>query len=285
MKRKIVKVMAIIFCVLIIADVVFWQVTDRMDFGEEKPGITRGIQDTEGEGVISYLAESVRDANLPRLIYVHGTPGAAGAFDRYLLNPIEGYESVSIDRPGFGQTIPKVPAYSLEDQAAALEPFLVEQGGQWPILIGHSLGGPIIAQAAAQYPERIAGIVILAGSLDPDEEKWHWYNRLLDWKVTAYLVPQGLRHSNRELKPMRSELLKLAPLMSEIECLVTIVHAPDDMLVPYANVAYMERMFPEERILETVILEDRNHFLPWNSEGEVRAAIVKMGEALREDAD
>ncbi|MFP6581334.1 MAG: alpha/beta hydrolase [Candidatus Hydrogenedentota bacterium] len=286
MKRWILKVVLIIFSLLVAGDVIFWQVWDRFNNGgEENPGITRAIQDTETQWMVSYLMESVSDPDLPRLIYVHGTPGDAGAFERYLLNPMEGYESISVDRPGFGQTSPKIPAYSLADHAAALEPFLVEQGGQWPILIGHSLGGPIIAQVAAQYPERVSGIVILAGSLDPDEEKWHWYNRLLDWKATAYLVPQGLRNSNRELKPMRSELEKLEPLLSQVECLVTILHAPDDMLVPYANVAYMERMFPEGSILETVILEEKNHFLPWNSEGEVRAAIVRMGEAMLEEED
>ena len=284
MIRKIAKLFAISLLVLLVADIVFWQVSDRMKPGPEPDGITRAIQDTQTDWTISYLTPSIREPDQQRLIYVHGTPGDADAFKNYLLDPVTGFESISIDRPGFGQTTPMKPALTLEEQASVLEPFLVEQSGAWPVLVGHSLGGPIIAQVAAMYPEKVGGLVILAGSLSPEHEEWFWYNRIIDWRVTSILIPRMLRNSNRELKPMREELKKLEPLLKKVTCPVIILHAPNDMLVPWGNVAFMESAFAEGTIQEVVKLDDRNHFLPWNSEQEVREAIISMGGTPKEES-
>lgn len=106
----------------------------------DDPRLMRGNTETETDWTLSYLSKGPDDGH--RLIYVHGTPGSAQAFERYLLNPIEGFESISIDRPGFGKTIPREPALRLEEQSRVIEPLLVEREGQYPILVGHSLGAP-----------------------------------------------------------------------------------------------------------------------------------------------
>ena len=77
------------------------------------------------------------------MVYCHGTPGDANAWSRYLLEPVGGMGSVTYDRPGFGQTAPLRALPGLADQAAAMVPFLLDPGPK-PILVGHSLGGPII---------------------------------------------------------------------------------------------------------------------------------------------
>lgn len=81
----------------------------------------------------------------PRIIFIHGTPGHAGVFALYLLDPVPGYECIAVDRPGFGGSSECGPVPSFEQQAAAIAPLLTQQQGRWPILVGHSLGGPIAA--------------------------------------------------------------------------------------------------------------------------------------------
>lgn len=277
MTRRVLKITGILLLVILLIDIGAWQILDRR-LPQAAPGLTRAIQDTDTEWMVSYLRESVSDSSAQRLIYVHGTPGDATSLQRYLVNPVEGFESISIDRPGFGHTTPARPALTLEEQAGAIEPFLVERDGKWPVLIGHSLGGPIIAQVAGMYPEKVGGLVILAGSLDPELEEWKWYNRLADTWLTGYMIPRGVRHSNQELKPMKGELEKLKPLLSNITCPIVIVHATEDMLVPVENVEYMQGQFAEGVVKETIILEGKNHFLPWNSEAEVRRAIRVVTE-------
>ena len=91
------------------------------------------------------------------MILVHGTPGDATAWTDYLETPIDGAEMIAVDRPGFGCSTPRTAVPSLEAQARALEPLLVERGGAWPILVGHSQGGPIIVRTAIDYPDASAG--------------------------------------------------------------------------------------------------------------------------------
>ena len=59
----------------------------------------------------------------------------------------------------------------------AISPLLDNTNGRPVYLAGHSLGGPLVAKMAALYPEKVDGLVILAGSFDPTLEK---ENTLLD---------------------------------------------------------------------------------------------------------
>ena len=43
------------------------------------------------------------------------------------------------------------------------------------MLIGHSLGGPVIARMAMDYPDAYQGLIFVAASIDPEMEKEEWY--------------------------------------------------------------------------------------------------------------
>lgn len=210
-----------------------------------------------------------------RIVYVHGTPGDAGAFADYVRYPIDGAEAISIDRPGFGQT--GGPALcSFERQAAAIEPLLVQRDGRWPVLVGHSLGGPIVARAAADYPDRVAAIVIIAGSLDPELEDPRWFNYA--GAMVRPLLPRSLRNSNAEIFDAREQTELLAGVLDRVRCPVVIVHGTKDGLVPYANVAYMQRAFTNAAAVETMTIEKGDHFILWTQPAVVRSAIERAIE-------
>jgi len=91
---------------------------DRAPF--EVDGATRGViaLDVPAEYELAVWRSGPADA-WP-VIYVHGTPGSAGAFRSYLADPVEGTRSIAYDRPGFGETTPKRGGPSFQEQAAAL---------------------------------------------------------------------------------------------------------------------------------------------------------------------
>ncbi len=221
---------------------------------------------------VSYVRSGSGDH--PRLIYVHGTPGDAGAFAEFVRNPIDGVESISVDRPGFGKTGgPALTAFA--DQAASLEPLLVEREGTWPVLVGHSLGGPIIARIAADHPERVSAIVIIAGSLDPNLEGPRWFNYV--GVVLSPVLPRMLRVSNAEIFAAREQTEQLDAVLARVRCPVVIVHGTKDGLVPYANVEYMQAAFTGSPSIETVKVEGADHFLLWSRQEIIREAV---GRAL-----
>ncbi len=215
-----------------------------------------------------------------RVIFVHGTPGSASNFKRFLVSPIAGIETLAVDRLGWGKSDPSHVEPSLEAQAASLEPLLEIRRGEdgqelRPILIGHSLGAPIVARAAIDFPDRVGGLVILAGSLDPELEKTLFIQRVGEVWPISWLLPRWLLHTNRELLPLKAELEALSERLGEVTCPVLIIHGTEDRLVPYENVAYMRAAFSSAPV-EVISLKGAGHMLPWTHESQLRAAITRM---------
>jgi pimeloyl-ACP methyl ester carboxylesterase len=212
-----------------------------------------------------------------RLILVHGTPGSAAGWRRYLVDPIPGLRTIAFDRPGFGRTKPTSAVVAFEDQAAAFAPLLEPDAeGRWPILVGHSLGGPIVARAAADHPDRVGGIVILSGSLDPALEKPRWFNHAADLIPFRIFLSRSWRHSNDEILSAPQHTRELARVLARVRCPVVIIHGTQDSLVPYANVAYMREAFSNAASVEVLTLEGANHFIPWTHERVVRHAVATL---------
>jgi pimeloyl-ACP methyl ester carboxylesterase len=224
---------------------------------------------------ISYLRNG--DASGPRVILVHGTPGSASGWADYVIRPPVGVEVVALDRPGFGASGPDGAVTRLAEQAAAVIALLPSDGRQ-VVLVGHSLGGPIVAHAAAQlaaYPvQRVRGVVLLAGSLDPSLEVIHPMQHVGAWAPVRFLLPRAIRNANAELMALKPELLALQSLLGRINSKVVVVHGSLDDLVPVGNVPFIQAQITGTRCLQTMVLEGRDHFLPWNSEDLVRQAIA-----------
>lgn len=219
---------------------------------------------------VSYLRAG--DATGTRVILVHGTPGSAEAWTDYLLHPPAGVDLIALDRPGFGRSGPQDAVTSLAAQAAAVAALLPADGRR-AVLLGHSLGGAVVARVAAEYPGRVSALVLLASSLDPAQEKIHPVQPVAAIWPFRTMLSRALRNSNEELMVFKAELEQLQPMLSRVKAPFIIVHGTDDDLVPFANVAYMHAHLGGAGCSKTVVLQGLNHFLPWNAEHDVRDAI------------
>lgn len=220
---------------------------------------------------VSYLCSG--DPAGLRIIFVHGTPGNAEGWAEYLLNPPPGVELMALDRPGFGHSGPAKAVTSLEQQGAAVAALLPTDGRR-AVLVGHSLGGAVVSQVAADHPQRVSAVVLIAAALDPSLERLHWLqpwgNR---WPLCA-LLPRALRNANRELLVFEKELVRLRSRLGQISAPLAVVHGTQDSLVPHANMAYIQRQFIGVREHYTRTLDGHDHFLPWNAQREVRDALT-----------
>lgn len=212
------------------------------------------------------------DSKGPCIILVHGTPGSATGWVDYVAAPPDGTEVLALDRPGFGQSDPEGAVTALAEQAAAVLA-LMPNDGRRVVLLGHSLGGPVVARVAAEHPERVAGLVLLAASLDPALESIHPMQHVGAWAPVRGMLPRVIRNANSELMALKPELESLQAMLPRIASKVVIVHGIQDDLVPVANVPFMQARLTGARCVKTVLLEGLNHFLPWNSEAVVRDAI------------
>lgn len=225
---------------------------------------------------LSYLHSG--DAGKPRVIYIHGTPGDATGWADFLVDPVPGSEAIAVDRLGFGKSGPSSGGGvdSFETQAGAIAPLLVKQGGKWPVVVGHSLGGPIAAWIAGAYSDKVSGLVIVAGSLDPDLEKPGIGQEIATTSLARWLMPRALDNSMGELNAAKAQTKLLAPLLERITCPVIVIHGTTDELVPYDNVKYIQKMLTHAASVQVITIQKQGHFVPWERPDLIREAVQEL---------
>ena len=214
--------------------------------------------------------------SLPVVVFVHGSPGSWDAFiaffrDSSLYNRAR---LVSVDRLGFGKSGLGIPEPSLQKQAAALATVIAEvtPSGR-AVLVGHSLGGPVVARLAMDFPNRVSGLILVAPSIDPALEKQEWYRPALASFPIRNLLPKELDVSNREIRPLKGELIQMMPLWASIDVPVTVIQGDKDDLVPSGNANFARRMLTHTPVT-IQMLPGMNHFIPWRRADTIRDAIL-----------
>ena len=118
---------------------------------------------------------------------------------------------ISVDQPGFGLSEPKKPERSLREQSRRIAEALQKNGVvNNAILVGHSLGEPVIVHMAADYLELVKELVLVAASMDPEIQKWQWYNYVPKFPPVKWGLSKDWVHSNEEIDPLENELKWLA---------------------------------------------------------------------------
>lgn len=219
------------------------------------------------------------DDTKPLVLFVHGSPGSLSAFIDFLADTAITNKAfaVTTDRPGFGYSNFGIAETSLEKQAAALKPILERYQNNRPIiLVGHSLGGPVIAQMAMDYPELVDGLVFVAASIDPELEPDElWFRAPLATPFLSWLLPRSFRSSNEEIYQLEPQLYNMQSRWKEIKCPVIFIQGGKDQFVPPENADFAKKMMVSTSV-EIVTKEDMNHFVPWSDPQLIRQAILSL---------
>jgi pimeloyl-ACP methyl ester carboxylesterase len=129
---------------------------------------------------------------------------------------------------------------------------------------------------AADYPDLVDGLIIVAGSVDPQlEPNETWFRAPLATPFLSWILPRSFRASNEEIYHLKPELEKMLPMWKEITCRVIVIQGLSDELVPPANADFAERMLTDAEV-EIVRVEGMNHFVPWSNPELIHDAILKM---------
>lgn len=257
---------------------------------EEKSIPFKGEYFKAGNTTLHYV-EASRDSSLPLLIFVHGSPGSWDAFEPYLKDSalLLHYSIISIDRPGFGYS-DFGKAQNLNQQSKEISLLLHHLNNGKPLcLVGHSLGGPMVVKLVADNPELpINNLVILAGSVDPSEEKPEGWRNTLDRTPLRYLLPGAMRPSNAELLMFKQDVDEMPEALSKITCKVLIMQGRKDTFVPPGNATYAQQHLTRASEVRIVWFDDENHFIPWTKFSDIRDSLLTLninaGKALPQNA-
>lgn len=228
----------------------------------------RKLVAAEGSQIqISFLENGNHKGQL--YVMVHGTPGSSSGWADYVANPPPNSKVIAIDRLGFGNSTTTKSFPKLKDHVAAICQ-IIPPGETDIVLVGHSLGGPIVAQYAAEHPDQIQSVIFLAASVDPSQEKIHLIQHFANWGIIRNFLPKFIRNANEELIALKAELEELKPKLGQIKAKVFIVHGDRDKLVPVDNVQFLQTHLNSAKLIETIVIPKQNHFLPWNEQATVR---------------
>ena len=246
-------------------------------------------KDFEKEGVVlttktvklgkrhMHYAQSGNDT-LPTIVFVHGSPGSWNAFTQYMKDKdlLSKYRMISIDRPGFGNS-DFGKAEPLKEQSALISPLFNDwKNGKPFYLVGHSLGGPIIIQLYADNPGLVDGLVLLAASVDPAEEKKESWRYIMDGALMRYFMPGAFRPSNRELMFFKKDVYDLQDKFAVVKSKVYIVHGSKDTFVPPGNAAYAAKKLMNASSVETIMIKGADHFIPWQHYDMIKKILMKL---------
>lgn len=215
--------------------------------------------------------------SLPTVIFLHGAPGSWSAFKHFLKDTslTSRAKLVSVDRPGYGHSDFGNSVTSLEEQSALLQPILKKYSNTNNILVGHSLGGPMIARLAMDYPDLVDGLIFVAASVDPTlEPNEDWFRAPLHTPFLRWILPVSFRVTNDEIYFLEDELEEMVPLWEKVDMPVTVIQGKKDNLVPAGNADFIKKMTVNTPQLKMVIIEDMNHFVPWNRPDLIYEALL-----------
>jgi pimeloyl-ACP methyl ester carboxylesterase len=141
-------------------------------------------------GRLNVLDIGPRDAAGPPVVMIHGASSNLEAMRRPLGGRLASdHRVILIDRPGHGWS----SRARLEDSTPAVQGRMIDEaleklGVGSAIVVVHSWSGALGARMALDYPERVAGLVMLAPVAYPWRGGISWYNRAVAMPVIGPLL-------------------------------------------------------------------------------------------------
>lgn len=128
----------------------------------------------------------VESGSGPAVVLIHGLAASMYSW-RYTLAPVgkAGFRVIAFDNRGFGFSEASPDGYSNAAYVSLLFNLLDSLGINDAVLVGHSMGGAIAAEAALAHPERVRGLVLVdAAGLGV---RWPFMLRVARWPLVGSL--------------------------------------------------------------------------------------------------
>lgn len=230
------------------------------------------------QGQLSWIEQPGQAADPTTVLGIHGTPGSWTAWKALMDTPVvqEHYRFIAVDRPGWGlsQSRDDEVFPQLDDQSRLIETLLQQVSPEQPvILVAHSWGGPVALKLAADFPERIKGLVLIASPADPGVSQPRWYHKLAKAGVVQWMIGDSMSRSNIEMLTLDAELTRLAPQLSNINQPVAVMQGGKDWLVETENANYLAQKLTNAQV-QVLIDPKASHFIPFKYPERVSAAIA-----------
>lgn len=231
------------------------------------------------DSVDLFCATSGADT-LPPLLLIHGAPGAWYGSRNFLEDSVlkQHFHIIAVDRPGYNKSRFKgsqKAVTSLTTQAIAIhEALRLNKSNKTGVIAGSSFGAPIALRLVTLFPNSFHHLVLLAGAIDPDKEKFWWFSPYAAEPPVRWFLPHFLNVATDEKYTHVQELRKLLPDWQKLDIPVTVVQGGADNIVDPANLEFAKKQLAGKRA-EFIFLPQAGHLIRWRNAEVVRGIFLK----------
>ena len=220
---------------------------------------------------------------LPPLLLIHGAPG--GWFSN--INLVDDpdlqahYHIIAVSRPGYHKSKFKNklrPLTSIQLQSVAIhEALRLNQSFKKGVVLGTSYGAPIGAQMAIQYPKDFYHLVLIAGALDPENEKFWWFHRYLRSLFVRISMPRFINTATDEKFAHIKELQLLLPQWPQLQIPTTVVQGTKDEIVPSINFEFAKQQLKNKEA-EFISISGAGHMIRRSHPQIIKELLLKLAD-------
>src|SRR5437588_1665548 len=253
------------------------------------------------------------------VVLIHGNPGSGQDWTR-VFGPLSAlHRAIAFDRPGHGRSErPKHVDVTVEVQARLLHDALKQLHVERPIVVGHSWGGALALVYAINYPQEVAGVVLVAPAVYESQDVslvselpavpvigdavnfvWSpWFaatvvrsevkkayspdpvpKNYLRSVLSEWTRPKKVKAYSLDEASLNDSLKQFSPRYPEITIPVSILAGDSDLIVPEKDNA--ERLHQAQPKSRLVLLPKTGHQIPFTRPQAVVDEIERVQKLSR----
>src|SRR6478672_3731258 len=151
----------------------------------------------------------------PPVVFVHGLGVSTRYMEPTMARLADTHAVAGLDLAGFGRSATPSHPFSVAEHARTLARWLDARGIGPAILVGNSYGCQVIVECVARWPERAAGVVLNAPTMDPAHRNaFVMLARVLadvprePWRLAVIVARDYLRAGPRRILATLAEALR-----------------------------------------------------------------------------
>jgi pimeloyl-ACP methyl ester carboxylesterase len=232
----------------------------------------------QNDSVRLYCATAGADS-LPPLLVIHGAPGAWYGSRNLLVDTLitQRFHVIAVDRPGYNKSKfreKKKAVTSIALQSTAIyEAMRLNRSNKKGVVMGSSYGGPIAARVAINHPESFYHVIMLAAAIDPEHEKFWWFNKWVHHGPLKWMLPRFFRTATDEKYAHISELRQMLPVWSRLTVPVTAVQGDADNTVMPINLEFARKVLQGQQA-QFIVVPGGGHLIRFQHPELVRQLLL-----------
>jgi pimeloyl-ACP methyl ester carboxylesterase len=203
------------------------------------------------------------------LVFVHGWTCNLSFWSRQA--PVFGTKTrvIAIDLPGHGQSDKPEVTYTMDLFARAVDAVLLDAGVDRAVLVGHSMGTPVIREFYRKYPQKTLALVIVDGPLRPFGDK-----KMMEQFIAPLRGPGYKEAASRFIDSMFGQSAT-AEMRAEIK--IAMLSTPQAVAISAMEGMADESIWKQDKItVPTLAIMAKSGFLATDAEQFYRSIAPKL---------